>query len=51
MAKNRLNGILEYRNITITQIHWLDSLKKELSLKRGVDVIKKVKEFAKVIND
>ena len=51
MAKNRLDGILEDSNIAITEIHWLDSLKKELSPKRGIDVIEKVKEFAKVIND
>jgi hypothetical protein len=51
MAKNRLDRILKDNNITITQIHWLDSLRKEFSLQRGIDVIKKVKEFAKVIRD
>jgi hypothetical protein len=51
MAKNRLEGILKDSNITITQVRWLDSLKKELSLNRGIDVIEKAKEFAKVMND
>ena len=51
MARNRLDGILENSNITITHVRWLDSLKKELSLKLGIDVIDKVKEFAKAIND
>ncbi len=51
IAKNRLDGILEDSNITITHVRWLDSLRKELSLKRGIDVIEKVKEFAKVKND
>jgi hypothetical protein len=51
VAQQRLDRILKDNNITITQVHWLNSLRKELSLKRGIDVIEKVKEFAKVTND
>lgn len=45
MSKKGLNGILEDSNITISQIHWMDSLKKELTLNRRIDVVEKVKEF------
>ncbi len=33
IAKNRLDGILKDSNITITQVRWLDSLKKRIIAK------------------